>query len=219
MRHLNFSIDPEGTIRSLDGFNQGMTLTKALIGDSSATLKFPETQWMFSGYANFTVPGLPIMDKELKTAIDLVANRCDRVFLFPSTEMHGAIKFDEISEKKALPWSERFQQFQPDDRYCVGNLHYVQVNSQTMDILLENYLEIINGIIEKYENFYLVPVVNRLLGSKIPYSFRAYPELKKLDRCINLDWLDPNQADLWSDSHGHLSRLGWSLMKERLEIV
>lgn len=95
MRHLNFSIDPTGDIRALDGFNQNEILTRALIGDSSATLKFPETQKLFKGYANFTVPGLPVMDMELAKAIDLVADRCDRIFLFPSTEMHGAIKVKE----------------------------------------------------------------------------------------------------------------------------
>lgn len=219
MRHLNFRIDETGELRSLDGFNKDKVLTRALIGDSSATLKFPETQWIFSGYANYTVPGLPINDSELIRGLDLVASRCDRVFLFPSTEMHGAIKLDEITPKMGLAWTERFMEFEPEQRYCVGNLHYIAVKQPDREALLQNYLEIVAGIMEAYPNVHLVPVVNRFLGSKIPFSFRAYPELKKLERCVDLDWLDPNQSDFWADSHGHLSRLGWTLLKERLEIV
>ncbi|MCT7988833.1 hypothetical protein [Laspinema olomoucense] len=219
MRHLNFRIDEAGEFRSLDGFNRDKILTRALIGDSTATLKFPEVQWLFADYANYTVPGLPINDRELIRALDLVSPRCDRVFLFPATEMHGAIKLEEITRVKSLPWEERFLEYQGDDRYCVGNLHYLQVTGGDMDVLLVNYLEIIAGILEKYPNVYLVPIVNKFLGVKIRYAFRAYAELQKLERCLQLDWLDPNNSELWADVHGHLSRLGWTKLKAQLDEV
>lgn len=219
MRHLNFRLAETGELLSLDGFNRDTVLTRALIGDSSATLKSPDVQQLFSGYANYTVPGLPINDSELIRALDLVSPRCDRVFLFPATEMHGAIKLDEITPKMSLAWSERFMEFEPEQRYCVGNLHYIAVKQPDREALLQNYLEIVAGILEKYPNVYLVPVVNKFLGTKIPFSFRAYTQLQKMERCLRLDWLDPNISDFWADSHGHLSRLGWTKLKEQIEIV
>lgn len=217
MRHLNFRLAETGELRSLDGFNRDTVLTRALIGDSSATLKFPDVQHLFSGYANYTVPGLPINDSELIRGLDLVSPRCDRVFLFPATEMHGAIKLSEITERKGQPCDARFLEFQGEDRYCVGNLHYLSVKTADMDILLENYLELAAWLLAKYPNVYLVPVVNRFFGVKIPFAFRAYPELKKLDRCLDLDWLDPNRSELWVDVHGHLSSVAWSKLKEQIE--
>lgn len=72
MRHINFQFSPAGAVVSLDGFNRDHVLRRALIGDSSTTLKLTEIQWQFRDYANYTVPGMPAMDSEILTAMDLL---------------------------------------------------------------------------------------------------------------------------------------------------
>lgn len=219
MRHLNFQTLVTGELISLDGFNRDIPLTRALVGDSSGTLKFPEIQWLFSGYANYTVPGLPVMDNELLRILDLVCPRCKKVFLFPSTEMHGVLRAREILARLDRPWSDRFLDFEGEDRYCFNGKQYLMVNLSDADRLRQNYLEILTGLLSRYSNLYLVPVVNRFLQAQAPNYFGAYPEVVKMERALNLKWLDPGNVDYWADDQGHLSRLAWTILKEGLEAV
>ena len=217
MRHINFRISPSGEVVSLDGFNRDQILTRALIGDSSGTLKFTETQWLLRDYANFTLPGLPVMDTELLTALNMLSDRCNPVFWFPATELHGMLRREEIFERIPLNWEERFLNFQGEDRFCYGNQQFLRLSTPDVDKLLDNYLAIVTGLLEKYPNLYLVPVVNRFLGSRAPMYFRAYSPLTRLDRCLNLDWLDPDDPDFWADDSGHLSRKSWTILMGQLD--
>lgn len=219
MRHLNFQVSSSGQVISLDGFNRDHVLTRALIGDSTATLKLTEVQWQFKDYANYTVPGMPVMDTELLTAMALVSPQCSPVFWFPATEMHGVLRKDEIISLMSLDWNNRFIEFLGKDRYCYGEQQFLRASLADADLLLKNYLEVVTGILDQYPNVYLVPVVSRYLGSRVPVYFRAYPSLKKLDRCLDLDWLDPEKPDYWLDDQGHLSVLGWTILREQIESV
>jgi hypothetical protein len=219
MRHLNFQVSSSGQVISLDGFNRDHVLTRALIGDSSATLKLTEIQWQFRDYANYTVPGMPAMDAEILTAMDLLSSRCSPVFWFPATEMHGVQRKEEIFSRMSHPWEDRFIQFLGKDRFCYGDRQFLRASLPDADLLLQNYLEVVTGLLERYPHLYLVPVVNRFLGSKVPIYFRAYSSLTKLDRCLNLDWLDPENSDYWFDDQGHLSVLAWTILGEQFNAV
>ncbi|MCT7954634.1 hypothetical protein [Laspinema palackyanum] len=219
MRHINFQVSSSGEVISLDGFNRDHVLTKALIGDSTATLKLTEVQWQFRDYANYTVPGMPVMDSEIFTAMDLLSSGCSPVFWFPATEMHGVLRKEEIINLMSLDWNNRFIEFLGKDRYCYGDRQFLRASLSDADLLLQNYLEIVTALLEQYPNLYLVPVVSRFLGSKVPVYFRAYSSLTKFDRCLNLDWLDPDKSDYWLDDQGHLSVLAWTILREQLEAV
>lgn len=219
MRHLNFQVSTSGELLSLDGFNLDGLLTKALIGDSTATLKLPEVQWQHRDYANYTVPGLPINDWEVIRALELVYPRCKKVFLFPATELHGVIRREEIINRMSLDWENRFLKFLGDDRFCYGGGQYLDATMTECDKLLQNYLEMAEGFLLQYPNLYLVPVANRFLGEKVPMYFRAYSDLLQLDRVLNLDWLNPADPIWWIDDQGHLSFSGWTVLRNQLESV
>jgi hypothetical protein len=219
MRHLNFWLSESGNLESLDGFNQGTVFNYALVGDSTSTLKFIESQRLFKTFANYSTPNLPAMDAELFRALEILCSRCIKVFWFPATEMQGVLRATEVLSRMDLPWSERFLEFEGEDRGGYYRKQYLAVNLTDAARLLQNYMEIVEGLLSRYPNLYLVPVLNRFLGVKIPAYFRAYPLLKKLDRTINLDWLDPEEQNFWEDPYGHLSSLSWQMLRKRIEGV
>jgi hypothetical protein len=215
MRHINFFVDG-GTLRSLDGFNYGNRLDYLLVGDSTATLKSFETQKLFKNYANYTTPNFPVMDMELHKVLERVAGLVDKVYLFPSTELNGVLRKQEIFDNEDKLVSKSLLSFEGEDRGSYYQKQYLRATYEEADRLRQGYLKLIRYFVGNYPNLQVVPVLNRFLEPRIPQYFKAYSELKDNPRVIDLDWLDPSQRDLWLDSYGHLSDKGWSLLKEKL---
>ncbi|MCT7959065.1 hypothetical protein [Laspinema palackyanum] len=190
MASLNFRIDDTGEIRAATPGMADKILRKALIGDSSVGFNSPAVREVFSDYANWTEGSIPVNDKALVEILDKLSPSCDRVFLSPSTELHGFSKFEEINAGMDRPWDERFLTFSADERIPVASYRYSGSTEGQREIMRQNFLEIVGGLMEKYPNLYLVPVLSRFLSGKIPHAFQAYSELQKMDRCIALEFLD-----------------------------
>lgn len=216
MRHINFY--PTATeLKSLDGFNHGTTFTKALVGDSSCTLRSYETRLLFSEYANYAVPGLPVFDGEVKRALEAIAPKVDKVFLFPATELHGCCRFDDLN--MTLPWNERWLEFQDADRYCYNGREYQHTSHYDKTSMTNNYLDFIGGLLTQYPNLHIVPNGNRWYSERFPQFFGVYETLKGFDRCLNLDWLLPTDLTFWADKQGHISHKTFEILKQQIDAL
>ncbi|MEA5469088.1 MULTISPECIES: hypothetical protein [unclassified Spirulina] len=192
----------------------------ALIGDSNANI--PELS-AFSQYFCWSVSGCPVNEIWLKRYLDFLSPRTEIIYWCCSSELNNIRILDRLRSCLHYPPEKRFWTYAIWQRYCYKAKYYQTINQQDRELLLSNYLEMVNWILNTYPNVILVPHLLLALQKKLPDWLNLPPTYHYLQeqhpsRIAGFETIDRCEKEGWCiDEIGHLNVKGYRALAQKLE--
>ncbi len=164
-----------------------------------------------------SVGGLPINDASLKRMLE--ANRSkDIIFFSCGYPLMGCKEIEVIKKLQNVPVNIRTIPYhhKPQSRGFYKDDWWKRLSSNDIDILFENWSEILNYYYQEYEQMVLLPLVSHYFDIILNIPNKAMNIVGQFNRVVDLSPLDDIDEIHYNDKSGNLSEVGFAKIKPNI---